>query len=125
MSSQSSHHPQEVLLAQFSLHVHKGGLKPSHSLGHNEYDPYERLPTIRIWDNFLRTTQGGCKKEMLPSLLKFVIRSRNRYETPKVNPIIVVGFTVDRYKNTLRATYGEKYYKVSFRRRRLFRCLRD
>ena len=28
VSSQSSHHPQEVLLAQFSLHVHKGGLKP-------------------------------------------------------------------------------------------------
>ena len=25
---QSSHHPQEVLLAQFSLYVHKGGLKP-------------------------------------------------------------------------------------------------
>ena len=28
MSSQSSYHPQEVLLAQFSLYVHKGGLKP-------------------------------------------------------------------------------------------------
>ena len=28
VSSQSSHHPQEVLLAQFSLYVHKGGLKP-------------------------------------------------------------------------------------------------
>ena len=28
MSSQSSHHPLEVLLAQFSLYVHKGGLKP-------------------------------------------------------------------------------------------------
>ena len=28
VSSQSSHHPQEVLLAQFSLFVHKGGLKP-------------------------------------------------------------------------------------------------
>ena len=27
-SSHSSHHPQEVLLAQFSLYVHKGGLKP-------------------------------------------------------------------------------------------------
>ena len=26
--SQSSHHPQEALLAQFSLFVHKGGLKP-------------------------------------------------------------------------------------------------
>ena len=28
LSSQSSHHTQEVLLAQFSLYVHKGGLKP-------------------------------------------------------------------------------------------------
>ena len=28
VSSQSSHHPQEVLMAQFSLYVHKGGLKP-------------------------------------------------------------------------------------------------
>ena len=27
VSSQSSHHPQEVLLVQFSLYVHKGGLK--------------------------------------------------------------------------------------------------
>ena len=26
--SQSSHYPQEVILAQFSLYVHKGGLKP-------------------------------------------------------------------------------------------------
>ena len=28
VSSHSSHHPQEVLLAQFSLYLHKGGLKP-------------------------------------------------------------------------------------------------
>ena len=28
VSSQSSHHPQDVLLAQFSLYVHEGGLKP-------------------------------------------------------------------------------------------------
>ena len=28
VSSQSSYHPQEVLLAQFSPYVHKGGLKP-------------------------------------------------------------------------------------------------
>ena len=27
MSSHLSHHPQEVLLAQFSLYVHKSGLK--------------------------------------------------------------------------------------------------
>ena len=37
VSSQSSHHPQEVLLAQFSLYVHKGGLKPDsfHSFIHS------------------------------------------------------------------------------------------
>ena len=28
VSSHSSHHPHEVLLAQFSLYVHKSGLKP-------------------------------------------------------------------------------------------------
>ena len=28
VSSQSSYHPQEVLLSQFSLYVHKGGLSP-------------------------------------------------------------------------------------------------
>ena len=28
MSSHSYHHPQDVLLAQFSLYVHKSGLKP-------------------------------------------------------------------------------------------------
>ena len=36
VSSQSSHHPQEVLLAQFSLYVHKGGLKPD--LFHFHFD---------------------------------------------------------------------------------------
>ena len=28
VSSHSSHHPQDVFLAQFSLYVHKSGLKP-------------------------------------------------------------------------------------------------
>ena len=35
VSSQSSHHPQEVLLAQFSLYVHKGGIKPDSFLQQN------------------------------------------------------------------------------------------
>ena len=39
VSSQSSHHPQEVLLAQFSLYVHKGGLKP---------DSFHFITTIEI-----------------------------------------------------------------------------
>ena len=50
VSSQSSHHPQEVLLVQFSLYVHKGGLKPDsfhflrqvnkrvNSTAHNQHD---------------------------------------------------------------------------------------
>ena len=40
VSSQSSHHPQEVLLAQFSLYVHKGGLKPDsfHFVQHDSID---------------------------------------------------------------------------------------
>ena len=37
VSSQSSHHPQEVLLAQFSLYVHKGGLK------HDSFHLYWRI----------------------------------------------------------------------------------
>ena len=41
VSSQSSHHPQEVLLAQSSLYVHKGGLKPD-SL-HYYPDPIQSL----------------------------------------------------------------------------------
>ena len=45
VSSQSSHHPQEVLLAQFSLYVHKGGLKP---------DSFHFLDqTYRSWELFL------------------------------------------------------------------------
>ena len=30
VSSQSPHHPQDVLLAQFSFYVHKGSIKPIH-----------------------------------------------------------------------------------------------
>ena len=43
VSSQSSHHPQEVFLAQFSLYVHKGELKTdsfhfiSRSMGHSHH----------------------------------------------------------------------------------------
>ena len=44
VSSQSSHHPQEVLLAQFSLYVHKGGLKPDsfHFITYKSQAPVDR-----------------------------------------------------------------------------------
>ena len=57
VSSQSSHHPQEVLLAQFSLYVHKGGLKPDSFIHYYEFKIYrtvikqERLYLMTSWYN--------------------------------------------------------------------------
>ena len=53
VSSQSFHHPQEVLLAQFSLYVHKGGLKADsfhfqHTLGTLELVFVYPLPLLEI-----------------------------------------------------------------------------
>ena len=46
VASHSSHHPQEVLLAQFSLYVHKGGLKP------DSFHLFPRNMTeLRIWQS--------------------------------------------------------------------------
>ena len=42
VSSQSYHHPQGVLLAQFSLYVHKGGLKP------DSFHLFDRLIEIHL-----------------------------------------------------------------------------
>ena len=46
VSSQSSHHPQEVLLAQFSLYVHKGGLKPD---SFHFFSPLNVTRRSRLW----------------------------------------------------------------------------
>ena len=43
VSSHSSHHPQEVLLAQFSLYVHKGGLKP------DSFHFYMMIDSLNMW----------------------------------------------------------------------------
>ena len=85
VSSQSSHHPQEVLLVQFSLYVHKGGLKPDlfHFLDrYNGLRPHvvlrptlykiilqsivdvftdqsARLPVSTHWDRFFSNTEVG------------------------------------------------------------------
>ena len=44
VSSQSSHHPQEVLLPQFSLYVHKGGLMPDLFHGISFAPPWLDIP---------------------------------------------------------------------------------
>ena len=59
VSSQSSHHPQEVLLAQFSLYVHKSGLKP---------DSFHFI--FVIYDNPIYVVRDGQKRsEMLNDVL--------------------------------------------------------
>ena len=51
VSSQSSHHPQEVLLAQFGLYVHKGGLKPDsfHFICKSENISNSRRPITQVF----------------------------------------------------------------------------
>ena len=61
VSSQSSYHPQEVLLAQFSLYVHKGGLKPdSFHFPYLNFHPLEvvsryRDPQLQVGENYLHS----------------------------------------------------------------------
>ena len=53
VSSQSSHHPQEVLLAQFSLYVHKGGLKP------DSFHLYRPVSPVHGFPMFIGHRDGG------------------------------------------------------------------
>ena len=85
VSSQSSHHPQEVLLAQFSLYVHKGGLKPDSfhfisqkvdaavcvrsltgSSSHNLSD-FAFKPSLKGLNSPPLSLVYGCQKSRLPS----------------------------------------------------------
>ena len=86
VSSQSSHHPQEVLLAQFSLYVHKGGLKPDSfhlpceaklALGSiQRFIVFFRIliyPRLRIWMMPSWHLWAFCKKcKLVPPLLKIL-----------------------------------------------------
>ena len=71
VSSQSSHHPQEVLLAQFSLYVHKGGLKPDsfHFISPLSYSANvisDRLtqcfPDVWLWNGSARFGLVACRE---------------------------------------------------------------
>ena len=52
--SHSSHHPQEVLLAELSLYVHKGGLKPN--LFHLHHPRLELETSAMIGQQFMNLT---------------------------------------------------------------------
>ena len=85
VSSQSSHHPQEVLLAQFSLYVHKGGLKPDSfhfiSLFLNHVSSCDISPLL-LWFPFISWIYGSTHEDVFTneyvplSLLEFSISCR-------------------------------------------------
>ena len=55
VSYQSSHHPQEVLLAQFSLYVHKSGLKP------DSFPSYFQVSSLSLHDGALVPISGDVE----------------------------------------------------------------
>ena len=82
VSSQSSHHPQEVLLAQFSLYVHKGGLKPDsfHFISFPKPSQYLHFLTFLYLAHliiiFTRSTFCGEGWD------RVYVRSKDSYEFP-------------------------------------------
>ena len=62
VSSQSSHHPQEVLLAQFSLYVHKGGLKHDPFHLHTDYSKNSYLNSNISFDEGEKCIRCQCQE---------------------------------------------------------------
>ena len=86
VSSQSSHHPQEVLLAQFSLYVHKGGLKP------DSFHFFYRDPQLQVGENYpnmFSFRQNICKSWAVVQWLK---RLLGKSEIRGSNPTLAFNF---------------------------------
>ena len=64
VSSHSSHHPQEVLLAQFSIYVHKGGLKADSF--HFYFDPKNDVPGKPITAISANENHGASSQKRTP-----------------------------------------------------------
>ena len=64
VSSQSSHHPQEVLLAQFSLYVHKGGLKP------DSFHLVNAKPTlVKVYKSDINSVKKSCIASIIATII--------------------------------------------------------
>ena len=72
VSSQSSHHPQEVLLAQFSQYVHKGGLMPDsfHFIWHRQMNSFSAGTVFRR-NNLTSTDVRFWRLKTVPALKEF------------------------------------------------------
>ena len=90
VSSQSSHHPKEVLLAQFSLCVHKGGLKPdSFQLPVGTADaPATRTPCVRNNEqNTTRLTDPSKSKQNNETNIMYLNARSLKSVTTNVNKV--------------------------------------
>ena len=72
--SQSSHHPQEVLLAQFSLYVHKGGLKPDsfHFTATQNLKDF-RNSSLWTWQNTIDILRSKNKHDDFLIILELIV----------------------------------------------------
>ena len=85
VSSQSSHHPQEVLLAQFSLYVHKGGLKPDsfHFIKQQEHCGHQGTCSASYPSQILRGRAFSVKAPSLWNSLPLYTRTMSSMSTFK------------------------------------------
>ena len=129
VSSQSSHHPQEVLLTQFSLYVHKGGLKPDSfhffwpKLTATVYD-YNVCPALKqdglVEPRFLVLPQNWvyCSHHWTLYVIPTLVQCRAMYKMwtlywPSVCSIYSVGCCVAIFKYIIynqTAAYTNKLY---------------
>ena len=103
VSSHSSHHPQEVLLAQFILYVHKGGLKP------DSFTQTQLTQNIHTMYG-----QAGAAEPML---------GQRRRRWPNINPTLVdllvfagIDFTLGhsvRHQTSICPALGEHWENIS------------
>ena len=100
VSSQSSHHPQEVLLAQFSLYVHKGGLKP------DSFHFYQHIWILEVQTQWWSTVDIFLCLPLSPMLAQHLIGQRliwawgNPADTARwKNDVLMFGQCLRRWAN--------------------------
>ena len=86
VSSQSSHHSRRVLLAQFSLYVHKGGLKPdafhfisTSIIKHFQHVIYNQVTNHFVSNNLHCECQYGFHKNTTRLAVLNVVESQTEW----------------------------------------------
>ena len=86
MSSQSSHHPQEVLLAQFSLYVHKGGLRPD-SFHFISYSVRYHLLVILVNIFFIKSRKNLSAHILNTTIFRLLWRQTFFHISSRISPL--------------------------------------